>query len=286
VVAAVLTIGVYARVAGVPASAQPVSPVSGDMRDIRSPRAGLRVLFIGNSLTYYNAMTRMVHALAARAPGAEPIFTYQYAPGGHWLSQAVADPALWRLLNQVRWNYVVLQEDSHVSDYHSFAAQMSVPAGRELAALASRNGARTMVFETWGYRSGYDYVYPVDNYARMQERLQYSAQALGGALGAPVAPVGYAFTQAVAASPNLDLWQLDTSHPSESGSYLAAAVFFSLLDNRDPETSTYDAALPPSLARWLRSLAHVALATVEHGSEGLTLPPILDDPWAGADGNP
>jgi hypothetical protein len=60
----------------------PARVASGDMRDILSRRPGLRVLFIGNSLTSENSLDKMVHEFAAHAPGAVPIFTYRYAPGG------------------------------------------------------------------------------------------------------------------------------------------------------------------------------------------------------------
>jgi hypothetical protein len=42
------------------------------MRDIASSRPGIRVLFIGNSLTYANSMPTMVHKFAADDPGGSP----------------------------------------------------------------------------------------------------------------------------------------------------------------------------------------------------------------------
>jgi hypothetical protein len=49
----------------------------GDLALAKSDRAGLRVLFVGNSFTYYNEMPAMVHDLAEGDPGARPLFAVE-----------------------------------------------------------------------------------------------------------------------------------------------------------------------------------------------------------------
>lgn len=220
VITATVTLAVYIQVVGVPASA-----VGGDLRAIDSHRPGLRVLFIGNSLTYVNSLAAMVHEFAGDSAGGPPIYTYQYAPGGAWLSQTAASPSLARLLTLHRWSYVVLQENSHIAEERGYSVGNSVPAGRALDELVLRASARPIVFETWGYRYGDRHLNPADTYSRMQERVQYAAQVLRKSLDAFLAPVGYAWSVSHRADPTLDLWQDDFVHPALPGSYLAAAVF-------------------------------------------------------------
>jgi hypothetical protein len=177
----------------------------------------------------------------------------------------------------VPWSDVVLQEDSHVSDYPAGVDEATIPSGRDLRQLMLDH-SRPLVFETWAYRHGHGY--PFDSYSKMQERAQYTAVRLRRALGADFAPVGYAFSQALKARPDLALWQPDAVHPSRAGSYLAAAVFFDVLDRRDPTASSYDGGLNPGLARWLREQAQASVARAEpDGPSRVRLPAIRDDPW-------
>jgi hypothetical protein len=153
--------------------------------------------------------------------------------------------------------------------------------------LVAARGTRTVVFESWGYRYGYDYVYPVDSYARMQERLQYAALTLRAALGSGLAPVGSAFSLALTADPYIGLWQPDTDHPTRAGSYLTAAVCYDILSGHDASASRYVAGLSPSLASWLRDVARRAVREGEPGGPGsVRLPAIRDDPWSGSNGHP
>jgi hypothetical protein len=280
VVTAFITATLYVHLVGFPARAA-AAPVAGDMRAIDSSRPGLRVLFIGNSLTYVNSLPDMVHELAAHDPGGPPVLTYQYTPGGAWLYQAAASPIVWRLIMGHGWNDVVVQEDSHVSDEYGYAKQYSVPAVLALDALIAHVRATPIVFETWGYRTGNGALNPLDTYRRMQERAQYAAQVTAGSIDAAVSPVGYAWSLAHRAEPRLNLWGPDMIHPGPAGSYLAAAVFYEVLTGRDPRPSTYTAGLDPATARWLRAVAHVAVVAAEpRGAGRPQLPAIGDDPWS------
>jgi hypothetical protein len=174
----------------------------------------------------------------------------------------------------------VLQEDSHVSDEPGYAATYSVPAAKNLDALIGISRARRIVYETWGYRHGNVALSPSDSYALMQERVQTAAQTLMTSLGAELAPVGYAWSQALRLDPSVDLWQSDDVHPTPLGSYLAAAVFYDVLTGRDPATSTYSAGLGAATARWLRDVARRAVAQVEpDGPTSPHLPAVADNPW-------
>jgi hypothetical protein len=278
----VATLVALIAVAGVGRSgaAAPVSPARGDMRDIASARPGLRVLFIGNSLTSVNSLPRMVQELAAHDPGTPPVYTYEYAPGGNWLREAATSRTLWRLLTGHRWNQVVLQEDSHVSDEPGFASMYSVPAALQLKALIGMSRAQSYVYESWGYRTGNIARFPGDTYALMQERAQSAALTLRTSLGAGLVPVGYAWSEALRLDPSLKLWQADNVHPTPLGTYLTAAVFYDVLTGRDPIPSTYVAGLDPGLARWLRTVARIAVAEVEpDGATRPRLPAIRNNPW-------
>jgi hypothetical protein len=241
-------------------SSRPADPLAA----VQSRGPGLKVLFIGNSFTSSNAMPTMVKQLAADSPGAaRKVIALAYAPGGSRLSRAVHDPWLLRLLRGVHWNIVVVQEQSQLPALPYWLVNETAPALRTLTSLIRRDGARPVLFETWGYEHGDLANLPGDSYAAMQGRLRYGYAYLGGAEGIGIVPVGDAFGRALAARPSLALWADDGHHPSLEGSYLAAATFNAALDllapghgpDADPDRATFTAGLDAGTAAWLRQIA-------------------------------
>jgi hypothetical protein len=239
-----------------------VSTVSGSLADVRSDRPGLRVLFIGNSLTYVNDMPAMVERLAQEDRGARRVFAVRYAPAGWRLEWAARDEGLMKLIADERWDAVVLQEQSAIPSLPGYREAHMYPAARALAGAASRSGAETVLFMTWGYREGDRYEYSRDDYGAMQARVADAYTRLGGELHSLVAPVGLAWQTALSERPRTALWEIDGRHPSVIGSYLAACVMYRDIAARDPRGSRFTAGLAPGVARWLR---RVAVEAVEAG---------------------
>ena len=80
--------------------------------DAAEGSSGLRVLFVGNSLTYQNDLPRMIAALA-KSRGHDMQYEV-YAPGGYRLSQHAADAKLFEKIDRGSWDVVVLQEQSQM----------------------------------------------------------------------------------------------------------------------------------------------------------------------------
>jgi hypothetical protein len=214
----------------------PFGPVvKGDLVAARSDRLGLRVLFVGNSTTYYNDMPGLVQKLAAGDKGARPLFAVYYTAPGWSLRSASRDDGLADLLDEVRWDAVVLQEHGErASASLDRLRRETLPHARDLRDRATASGARTIVFGNW---------YP-GSYAD-----------LGSELGAPVAPVSAAWLEALRRRPYLDLLGSDGRHPNLAGSYLFACVFYAALTGRDPTGSSFTAGLRKSEARFLQEVA-------------------------------
>jgi hypothetical protein len=220
------------------------------------PGPGLRVLFIGNSFTYFNDMPAMLGKLVAAGPTPErPLLAVSYTPPGQELAQDVDNANVELLLHAVHWDVVVLQERSwRLSQEESAWRAGTEPYARTLNAEIRALGSRTAIYETWGYRFGQ---LPGDTFAAMQERLTRGNALLAIDLQASLIPVGRAFAAALIARPQTPLWNPDTAHPSLEGSYLAASMMYdALFAPSDPATSTYSGGLPAGEARFLRAIAH------------------------------
>lgn len=225
--------------------------VGGDLTLARSDRPGLRVLFVGNSFTFRNDLPRLVHRLASAG---HPIYAVSYTAPGWRLKQAAHDDRLASLLHDVRWDVVVLQEQSEIPSLPAeVRARELDPYAEELHEQITAVGARTVLFLTWGYREGDRRNVPDDTFTAMQMRLGRGYSDVAAELRASIAPVGLAWIDALAERPQLELWAGDGKHPSRLGSYLAACVFYAVLTGKDPRGNRFTAGLRE--ARFLQRVA-------------------------------
>ena len=187
-----------------------------------APSDTLRVLFIGNSYTYVNALPWLTQRLAASASEAPPMVVAMRAPGGATLEQHWNEGTARRMIEQGGWTHVVLQEQSlrplrDRDKLFTFA--------RLFDAAIKQAGAKTVFYVTWARQ----------NRPETQAGLTEAFLDLAEELDAAVAPVGVAWKRALGEQPKLALHFRDGSHPNPTGTYLAACVFYATLFGQSPQ---------------------------------------------------
>ncbi len=193
----------------------------------------LRVLFIGNSLTYYNNLPRMLEQLAWSSGVPQKLETRLVVFGGATLRSHWHRGQALKAIREGVWDYVVLQEQSALGAvYMVNGTRWITPDPRSFHEYArlfdgevKRVGARTIFFLTWARK---------DTPPREQAGLAYAYVQIAKELQALVAPVGLAWQMARMEEPSMNLYLGDGSHPSPTGSYLAACVFHALLYDKSP----------------------------------------------------
>lgn len=182
---------------------------------------GLRILFIGNSLTFQNDLPGLVRAVsgtAGKGPELEvrAVAFPDFSLEDHWnRGDALA------AIDEGGWAVVVLQQGP--STLPRNRAHLVEWAGR-FAERIRAVGARPALYGIWPPRSqpdGFDLVR--DSYAE-------AAEAADGIL----MPVGEAWRIALARDPALPLYAEDGFHPTELGSVVAAYVIWQRLTGRSP----------------------------------------------------
>ncbi len=229
-----------------------------------APRPRLRILFVGNSLTYVNNLPRMVQAIAAAQPGGARIDTSTFtAPGGR-LVERWEDGAAPEALRKGHWDAVVLQEASGLlvcmgnpEQRRARTCRDSERTHKRFAALAAAAGARVLVYATWGpdeswnpgMERGHDLLLKVMRSTGAQVELVPAARALDRlASQAPRQPA-----------------RPDGVHPSVSASLVIAALMYRGITGQvagahdvtiDFRLLPVNAAMDPRLP--LESQAHLA----------------------------
>lgn len=173
----------------------------------------MKVLFIGNSHTFFNDMPEMLRQLAA-AKGIE-IEAVQNTSGGMGLEwQARQFDVRYNILFG-QYDYIVLQ---HVA--HPFPGEVSLREGAEAVLKFVRlTSAQPVGYMTWSEEK-----YP----EKQQEQTEAWLKLIGeqGLIAAPVGPVWHKLRHHPA---NLPLFFRDGEHAAPLGSYLIACVFFAVL---------------------------------------------------------
>lgn len=210
----------------------------------------LRVLFIGNSYTYYNDLPATVASLAASLAGPR-IEPTMIATGGMTLQWHLAAGKATAAIDAGGWDAVVLQEQSQLgAGTANGESRLSPPtvfheSVRKFVPRIRAAGARPLLMMTWARRSR----------PQEQGQLTEAYQRIGKELQVRVAPVGLAWQAARARWPDLELFVEDGSHPNPVGSYLAACVLYVALTGRAPRGGVPAANVPADVATRLQELA-------------------------------
>jgi len=211
-----------------------------------APQSGApqKVLFVGNSFTYYNNSlhNHYRHFRNARNDGESYGRVRVMAISGSALPEH--RQGLQQRLEADDWDIVVLQGYSNGPITEGYAEPFRESA-REFAADIRADGGEPVFFMTWAYTGK----------PEMTAKLDGAYTAIGAELNAMVVPVGRAFASALEKRPDLDLVVPDLKHPTLAGTYLAACTFYAALHGENPVGGPYTAGLSDADARFLQQVA-------------------------------
>ncbi len=217
-----------------------------------------RVLFIGNSFTAANNLPAVFSYMAVN--GGHIVEVDSRAPGGYTLQQHSSDPASIQKIFSNDWDYVVLQEQSQRPSYEQWRDTMVYPYAAVLDSLihASNPCAQTVFFLTWAHKNGDLSILQnggYDTYWLMQSRLRDGYMYMADTFNAMLAPVGWAWREVRLQNSSINMYAADDYHPNITGTYLAAATFYSAIFQDSAAQLSYYGSVNTTTADYLRSMA-------------------------------
>jgi hypothetical protein len=219
----------------------------------------LRVLFIGNSLTYANDLPEMIEDIADSQN--LPLSHQSHTPGGSRFLDHTQNNEVLDMLQSEPWDVVVLQEQSQFPAFSDQQVARDVfPFAKRLVALArdANPDVKIVFYMTMARKNGdpqnVKYVSALKTYEGMQRRINRSYVQMAKDNKATVAPVGDAWETFRIKHPSVDLYA-DNVHPNQAGSYLAACVFFSSLYGKPCLGTELPDSLDPTLAADIQNVA-------------------------------
>ncbi|MEO8701797.1 MAG: bacterial transcriptional activator domain-containing protein [Kofleriaceae bacterium] len=224
--------------------------------------APVRVLFIGNSLTFYNDMPKHFAEYVASAYGRR-VITEMIAPPGESLAGHRKTGRALAAIRAQPWSFVVLQ-DRGTGTWRLDDRTLALPPEPYVddvgvfAAAAKARGATPILYETWGA----DTLVPATT---------YGTALAARTSGATIAPIGHAFRRAGLATMVGD----DHIHPSPRGSQLIAVTLAQTMFGpprvASPDSELADAALAELAAAGAPPRPEYTAQPVVGAAEPLTL---------------
>ena len=238
-----------------------------------------KILFIGNSFTYYNNMPQMFKAFADSAH--KPVYIVQQTPGGISVGDIAQgnlahanNPVVYHLIRSTKWDVVVIQDNQgrfmrDSAQFPSVTASRVVEGHIQLmdSVKAHESCAKVVLFGGWAFKNGYP---PYGNTGiELIHHILTNYVVLNDSMNEVIAPIGEAWIKAINTQ-TMDLWDTDETHPSPSGSYLTASVIFSTIFNQQTKLLNYTGGLSATDSYSLRACADSAVfGTTYHSKYNL-----------------
>ncbi len=203
-----------------------------------------RVLFIGNSFTFYNdGIPKHLNLLAASSDSALDIVCDDITSGGatfesHWNSGDPQDK-----IRTGNYDVVVLQEQSTGTSGSS--RESFYKYAQLFHDLIDSVGATTVFFMTWDKDGA-----PISS-------ISFAYDSIGTAVGGVVVPVGLVWEIAKTELPDINLYDSDNSHPNPYGTYFTTCIFYTSFTQQSPVDLSYisDASISAEDAKSLQEIA-------------------------------
>ncbi len=187
----------------------------------------LRLLFVGNSYTFYNDLPSNIQNLAQKKGfncKVEHILAGGACLAGHYNDEK--NKAIKKRLSAGEFDAIILQDQSQLPYY---SPEESIAGIGQWAKLLPQGGkTRCILFLTWAHLNEGKH----DD--AMQDGLSKTYRAAAKKWGAELAPVGEAWRLWLKQSNAPALHVEDGSHPNARGSYLAALVLYAQIFQQKP----------------------------------------------------
>ena len=217
-----------------------------------------KVLFIGNSLTYFNNMPDMVKQLAEMTD--KKVFINKATIGGVPLRNMVNNSFIINKINSDDWDYVVLQSDDITAFPDMYNSEINTLTTFKTRILNNNSSTKIIYLMVWGLRNGRTLTelngeIVTYSYTEYMQKIYDGTLYVANETDLIISPAGWTWKEVRDNHPEIELFSSDNAHPSYKGSYLCAAVHYSVIFKESCANIQYNGNLSSEEASILRSTA-------------------------------
>jgi hypothetical protein len=221
------------------------------------------ILFIGNSLTYYNDMPTLFQNIAnSKGKNVHCMF---YSPGGTGFINHVNDSNVYNLFSSQGWDAVILQPGTGESAGRSSSTDSTIARGQRLIDSIRRYSpcAKIILYEiSTGIAPNDTSNNNYNNYFAIQSLIKDSITRISNGLQIPFSPTGECFKSYYTLNQNLRLHSsYGDVHPNLYGSYLVACSIFNTLYQEKVFPCNFYGNVPSLLSDSLQNISDSVVLT-------------------------
>ena len=220
-------------------------------------------LFVGNSFFFYNNGIQKEVSAFARGGGNDlrtnmltisSSYLYWHDLNAYLQPNAVGSRPVLGKDGQVRivsnskkdalYDLVIMMDNSN-GPIGKASKDIFQATAKEYSAIARAKGVKPVFFMSWAYTDRPEMTAPL---AEAYIKAGKDNKAL-------VVPAGLAFARVTAERPDIVLRIKDGRHPTQAGTYLAAATIYATVYQQSPIQNKYNGGLQPEIAEYLKKVA-------------------------------
>lgn len=201
----------------------------------------------------------------AKAKG-KSVFVEMNTRSGFSFKKHTGRPDLFEKIKSQAWDYVVVQGFSRELSYDpSYIDTATMPYLLMILDSIYLNNPCTnvLLYETWGYKDGFNEREDVDTYDKMAEKIINGYSYLSTVLGLPIVPVGEVWREVRKTNPDIELYHPDNAHPSKNGSYLSASTFYAAIFKESAEGAFTSTISTPNALKIQKASAKYVLGNYD-----------------------
>lgn len=175
----------------------------------------MKVLFLGNSHTFFNDMPELFARFAEKTTGEKPEVVMLAYPGRDLDWHRKEYFAMRFNLMHGGYDYCIIQQAAHPYP----PIESTLKTGAEIIDLCHRCGVKPVVYMTWAEK----------RFPENQQKMIDTCEKLASENNALLAPIGSVWQSVQQSRPDIELYHTDGEHAGSYGDFLIAAVFCKLL---------------------------------------------------------
>lgn len=217
------------------------------------------VLFIGNSITYFNNMPTLFESISNEK--GKNVNVQMYAPGGTGFVNHVVDPNVYNLFKNNVWDMVILQPGSGESAGVSWPAITTAQRGVQMMDSIKKYSpcAKILLYEIpYGVPSTTTY----STYFQVQTQIKDTLSAIADIMQIPFVAAGECARQHYTTQQDLLLHSsYNDIHPNLNGSYLVACAMFCTIFQESVSGVNFNGGVSVSNATYFQGIADNIILT-------------------------
>lgn len=215
-----------------------------------------KVLFVGNSMTYFNNMPNLFQEIANDK--GKNVQAEYYAPGGTGFVNHYVDNNVFNLFENNIWDVVILQPGTGESAGASWPVNTTIERGQKLIDSIKKYSpcAKIFLYEIpYGIKAT-NGIPDYNDYQNVQTKIKDSITKMANALEIPFVPAGESARMHLTSQQDLLLHNgYNDVHPNLNGSYLVASSMFAAIYQEEVSVSNYLGGVTQANATYFQNIA-------------------------------